>query len=273
MTDVLFGGPTEPPDDRARRPSRLRVLITVKAAPNPSATYGETVCVAGLRLDAGHEGWVRLFPINFRFIEQDHAFRKYDVVSLDATPATEGRYESWKPRIDSLHVETHLDGWPKRMSHLGPFAHATMCDLREHALDGGPSLGLVQARCVQGLIVKEHPGWTPDEQQKISDFVGQPELFDLGKPKTALEAPRFIAHYRWRCPALVCKGHEQQLLDWEFAAFQRRLPVDPTRAKEAIRRRWFEEICSPSKQVYFYVGNQAKRRQTFSILGVVYPAR
>ena len=99
MTDVLFGGPTKPPDDRARQPSRLRVLITATAAPNPSATYGETVCVAGPRLDAGHEGWVRLYPINLRFIEQDHASASTTLVSLDATPATEGRYGSWKPRM------------------------------------------------------------------------------------------------------------------------------------------------------------------------------
>jgi hypothetical protein len=273
VTDLLFGGPAEPPEDRARAPSQMRVLITVKAAPNPSATYGETVCVAGLRLDAGHEGWVRLYPINFRFIEHDYAFRKYDVVSVFATPATEGRYESWKPRIDSLRRETHLDGWERRMPHLGPFAHATMCNLRAHALEGGPSLGLVRAIRVSALHVEAHPGWTEDQRRKIENYVNQPELFDLGKPKSALEAPRFIAHYNWTCPEPGCPGHRQELLDWEFSAFQRRLPADDAAAYAAIRGRWFEEICAPTRDVYFYVGNQAKRRQTFSILGVVYPKR
>lgn len=95
MTDVLFGGPGGVPDG-PRAPTAMRVLVTVKAAPNPSAASGETVCVAGLRLDLGHEGWVRLYPINFRFIEQNHTFRKYDVLSLHATPANEGRRESCK---------------------------------------------------------------------------------------------------------------------------------------------------------------------------------
>jgi hypothetical protein len=273
MADVLFGGPTDPPEDRSRVTSTLRVLITVKAAPNPSASYGETVCVAGLRLDAGHEGWVRLYPINFRFIEQDFKFRKYDVVTLTAAPASEGRYESWRPRIDTLHVETHLNGWQRRMPYLAPFARATMCDLRARALDGGPSLGLVRAHRVLGLQVAPHPGWTDDEKQKISDYINQAELFDLGKPKSALEAPRFIAHYRWECPEPGCRGHVQQLLDWEFSAFQRRLPSDHEDAVTAVRHRWLEQLCSPERQVYFYVGNQAKRHQTFSILGVVYPRR
>lgn len=273
MTDVLFGGPADPPPGHVRQPSTLRVLITVKAAPNPSAAYGETVCVAGLRLDTGAEGWVRLYPINFRFIEHNLAFQKYDVVTLDAIPATDGRHESWKPRIDTLHRATHLDGWPTRMRYLGPFAHDTMCDLNARARTGGPSLGLVEAREVTDLTITAHPGWTPPEQQKIDNYISQPELFDSGKPKTALEPPRFKAAYRWRCFAQNCHGHSQGLLDWELTAFQRRLPPDDASAVASIRRRWLTEICSPTNQVYFYVGNQAKRHQTFSILGVVYPKR
>ncbi len=251
----------------------MRVLVTVKAAPNPSATYGETVCVAGLRLDLDDPGWVRLYPINFRYIELDHTFRKYDVLSLDAIPATEGRRESWRPKIDSLTVEGHLDGWSSRLPHLLPFAQHTMCDLNDRALRGGPSLGLIRAEAVEDLIVAEHPGWAPQEQQKIDNYVNQQELFDIGRPKTALEAPRFKATYRWRCPQLGCKGHNQGLLDWEFTAFQRRLNGGAAADKQAIRKRWLDELCSPTRDVYFYVGNQAKRHQTFSILGLVYPQR
>jgi hypothetical protein len=44
----LFGPEAAPVakavDDAWRR---MKVLVTVKAAPNPSAAYGETVCVAG----------------------------------------------------------------------------------------------------------------------------------------------------------------------------------------------------------------------------------
>lgn len=275
MTDVLFGGPADAPDDRSRLPSQMRVMITVKAAPNPSATYGETVCVAGLRLDPGHEGWVRLYPINFRFIEEDHAFRKYDVVALAAKPANEGRYESWRPRIDTLTVESHLDGWPKRLPWLLPFAGATMCDLYAQALAGGPSpsLGLVKAARIDGMQVQDHPGWTLDEQKKIDAYISQPELFDSEKPKTALEPPRFIAHYRWHCTQAGCRGHTQQLLDWELSAFQRRLPASGAVARESIKQRWLNEVCSDRNDVYFYVGNQAKRHKTFSILGVVWPRR
>lgn len=49
--------PEKPPSDQL---VWLRVMITVKAAPNPSEQYGETVCVAGIRLDPDNSGWVRL---------------------------------------------------------------------------------------------------------------------------------------------------------------------------------------------------------------------
>jgi hypothetical protein len=271
MTDMLFGGPVEASDDDVRVPAKMRVLITVKAAPNPSSSYGETVCVAGLRMDLEAPGWVRLYPINLRFIEDDLAFRKYDIITLDALPASEARRESWRPIVSTIKRAGHLDGWPSRMPHLLPFARQTMCALNGSAISGGPSLGLIKAESVRGLEVSDHPGWSKDEQRKIDAFVNQQELFDEGKPKTALQAPRFKAAYRWQCPEPGCKGHVQRLLDWEFAAFQRRLKGSPEEAKEAIRSRWLDQLCGPDRNVYFYVGNQAKRHQTFSILGIVYP--
>lgn len=41
-----------------------KILITVKAYPNPSKTYEETVCVAGIDIDTGK--WVRLYPIKYK---------------------------------------------------------------------------------------------------------------------------------------------------------------------------------------------------------------
>ena len=61
-------------DDRGGYPARMglkaprpgeetaEVMITVKTYPNPSETYGETVCVAGVRLDRGAPEWIRLYP-------------------------------------------------------------------------------------------------------------------------------------------------------------------------------------------------------------------
>lgn len=89
------------------------MLITVKAAPNPSATYGETVCVAGIRLaDTCPKGWIRLYPINFRHLPEASArFKKYDILTTEALAASEARLDSWRPNMATLQVETHLPPW------------------------------------------------------------------------------------------------------------------------------------------------------------------
>lgn len=45
---------------------RMKVLITVKTYPIPSAKYDELVCTAGVREDGS---FVRLYPINFRDLQ------------------------------------------------------------------------------------------------------------------------------------------------------------------------------------------------------------
>lgn len=57
-----------------------RVLVTVKAYPNLSRKYGETVCVAGIDLDTNQ--WIRLYPIPFRDLDSDQKFKKYNIIEV-----------------------------------------------------------------------------------------------------------------------------------------------------------------------------------------------
>ncbi|MCK6212303.1 hypothetical protein KZX45_17305 [Georgenia sp. EYE_87] len=66
--------------DRAGR--RIKVMIVVKAAPQPSRTYGDTVCVAGIAIVPGPPRWVRLYPVPFRYLDGEKRFRKYDIVDV-----------------------------------------------------------------------------------------------------------------------------------------------------------------------------------------------
>jgi hypothetical protein len=59
-----------------------RVLVVVKATPQPSRQYGDTVCVAGIDIDAEVPRWLRLYPVPFRYLEGDRQFKQYDVVSV-----------------------------------------------------------------------------------------------------------------------------------------------------------------------------------------------
>jgi hypothetical protein len=279
MTQLpMFGQPpTEPePKPVGDQVVRLQVLVTVKAAPNPSDKYGETVCVAGLSTDPVRPGWVRLYPINFRELGADAAFRKYDVVSVDAVPARQdSRRESWRPRMTTLQVENHLQEWRHRRPWLDPAisTDTTMCRLHRGATMDSPSLALIRPRLVTGLKIDRHPGWTPQQRAKIEQYVGQFDLFG-NTDRSALEAPRYSGSYRYLCHDDACPGHQQGILDWEFVALQRHLhDHDDSATREALTQKFLAQMCGTDREIAFYVGNQAKRPRVFSVLGVYYPKR
>lgn len=274
---TLFGG-LSPEDAKPARVSKeLEVLITVKAAPNPSERSGETVCVAGLALDEERikSRWVRLYPINFRYLEQDQRFSKYDIVKVKALPAkNDPRVESWNPSMDTMQRLQHLDPWKGRRALLDPVVQASMCALNRGNQGGatGQSLALVRAKAIRDLKITKHPGWSDDERRKIDAYVNQPELFG-GRDKTALEAPRMTGHYSWTCFEPNCRGHEQSIIDWEFVALQRRSSGrDDAGLTQLLRERFLNMMCKKGRDVAFFVGNQAKRHHVFHVLGVYYPS-
>lgn len=107
-----------------------RVMITVKTYPNPSDTYGETVCVAGVRIDRNRPEWIRLYPVKFRNADFDSQFKKYDVIDINGTyhQGRDNRPESFRPRQDEMvHIE-HLgtsSNWHGRRTHLQGLMGAT----------------------------------------------------------------------------------------------------------------------------------------------------
>lgn len=274
--DALFGAPDRDVP-KPVRPDELEVLVTVKAAPNPSAKSGETVCVAGLALSKNRMAsqWVRLYPINFRFLEQDQRFKKYDIIRVRATPANgDSRVESWRPDMSTMTVVDHLDPWTRRRALLDPAGSDTMCRLnRENqAAPVAASLGLVPVRELTELRVTPHRGWTAEEQAKIAAYVSQLDLFN-DSDKSPLEAPRFEGHYRWKCFDSHCRGHEQSIIDWEFVALQRRLSsASDAEVRAAIQAKFVDMMFQAARRPAFFVGNQAKRHHVFHVLGVYYPS-
>jgi hypothetical protein len=257
-----------------------RVIITVKAAPNPSAHYGETVCVAGIKIDDdGSQSWIRLYPINFRALEQDKDFSKYDVVRVPVTPVNgaggDNRRESHRPDMAKLAVESHLKDWTARRPWIEPMVTGDACALSASARanSSAPSLALIRPMDVLGFDIEPHPGWSGDDQRSIDAYVNQLTLFG-NDDRRPLEAPRFKGWYVYRCHAPGCTTHRQQVLDWEFVRLQRRhAQDDDTSTATALRARFLEMMCGPRRDPAFFLGNLSKRRFTFSTLGCYYPEK
>lgn len=250
-----------------------QVLITVKAAPQPSAKYGDTVCIAGIRLTEAGPEWIRLYPVPFRSLDEYTQFSKYEIIEVPVRPAPEDpRAESFKPDRDRIQRVQRLGKWEDRNTHVGPLIGKwTMCGIlrARKASTEFPSLAAVTPAEVSGIDIEPHPGWTEEQQQKLRKDVNQMVLFGQEQNETILQPPPFQAWYRYTCEDSGCRGHRQGVLDWELVALGRNLSRDSAElAMDKIRRKFLDEICSAERGPVFFVGNQAKRPQTYSVLGV-----
>jgi hypothetical protein len=256
-----------------------RVLITVKASPEPSEKYGDTVCVAGVRLDTAQPEFIRLYPVPFRWMATDQQFKKYDVIDVDLIPPiNDVRPESNRLNIDTVRREGKpIKDIRARGAILEPLIGPTMCELRAGVVQNmnATSLGLVRVRTLKGVIVEPGQPWTPSQQAKIDRALQQESLLGDATPPE-LKPPRFIAKYHYICETADCPGHKQRILDWELTAFQLRLRnMSDDAAAESIRRRFHDELCADDKRTHFFVGNIAdpRKRRNFSVLGVYAPPK
>ena len=215
-------------------------------------------------------------PINYRELDTDSKFSKYDIVTLEAKPNTsDPRPESWRPRTDSFIVEKNVRNWDKRMTYIDDYIEGSMCDLREGVKRQARarSLAAIRPKEILGLDIEPHQGWSPEEQDKIDRYVRQLHLFESG-PHTALQAPRFRAWYRYRCHTVSCRTHRQGIYDWELVALQRRFRhYGDQELVQLIQEKFLDMMCAADRDPIFFVGNQQARPQGFIILGVAYPQR
>lgn len=188
--------------DRAGR--RIEVLILVKTTPTPSATYEDTVCVAGVALSPGPMRWVRLYPIPFRHLDSASQFQKYTVVAVDVKqPKRDGRPESLRVDLANIAIERRHEPGSARYLLMDRIERTTTCRLiagtREDV--NATSLGIVRPRDAS-LVLKPHRGWSASQQRSLQKWERQAPL-PLGglghNDAPPLENPPLQAWYRYRC--------------------------------------------------------------------------
>lgn len=258
---------------------RAQVLVTVKATPQPSERYGDTSCVAGIRIDGDAPSWIRLYPIAFRWLDGDAQFKKYDVIELEVRRRdSDTRRESYSPTQDSWEVVRNLPPWRARHTIVGQLTPTTTCELMRAATAdaSAPSLGLVYPADIDKLEFEPHPKWTPEQLAKMQGRIDKESsaLIPMSDSIPAvLKEPRFIVRYRYRCGASACAGHQGRILDWELTALQNRLGGSDQHIKDGVTEKFLDQMFAPERRAGFYMGNfeLAARRGKFSVLGVYWP--
>jgi hypothetical protein len=256
---------------------QMRVLVTVKAYPQPSRTYGETVCVAGVRTDTGPPSWIRLYPVAYRELAFADRFKKYQFMNLRAFRASsDTRPESFKPNIPSAQLGDIIGterNWANRWEHLRVLAGAvTACELYLAQDDpSAPSLGLIKPRIVDRLDIEPNEGFSADKQ-RLAQLAAAGDLFTA--QRAALEPAPYRLKYYYFCMSSGCNGHSQTLIDWEAGEAARRWKSAGASDEDLpllLRKKFLDQLCSDDRDTFFFLGNQHQYRRSFLVLGVFWP--
>ena len=260
-----------------KRREKLKVLITVKTYPIPSAKYDELVCTAGVT-ESGD--FVRLYPINFRELPFTQQYKKYQWIEIVAEKHSghDVRKESYRPDCDSIRIlgepiKSNPGNWAHRARYALAKKARSMEDLAGRQDVDRTSLGIFRPKEVHDLVVTpDTPKWPP----KFVTALRQQRLFEYRE--TTLVPPRkvpFKFRYHFECDDARCKGnHRMMIEDWEVGALFWRLVDDGASQHEAadgVRDKFLNELCGEDKNTHFYVGTILAHPKSWVVIGVFYP--
>lgn len=232
-------------------------MVLVKALPQPSKKYGETVCCAGL---TEHGEWKRLFPVRFRHLNGQASFARWDWVDFGfRRPTNDLRKESCHVFEDSISVTGSLP-LKNRNRLLDPVFVSSATE----AMEKNSSLALIRPRNTFFLFRKRKEGEIVAERSAYVRAAGQASLFD--RDLAQFEPSTYEFYFKFEDGS---GKHKYRSGDWETHAMFWR---ERQSHGEANALRWMSEVYNdeyPKKGMAFAIGNQAKRPQVWQLLGVI----
>lgn len=256
---------------------KLRILITVKTYPIPSAKYDELVCTAGVT-ESGD--FIRLYPINFRELDYARKYRKYQWMEVSAEKHTgrDVRKESYRPDSASIRMKgeplgTDGGSWTTRARYALAKSSESMEELHEKQKVDRTSLGVFKPRTINDLlIVRDSADWKPSFKAALQ----QQRLWD--DRRATKQPPRKIPwkfQYQFQCEGNRCKGHQMMIEDWEVGALYWNTVdtgASPEEAADVVRGKFLDELCSSDRETHFFTGTVLEFG-TWVIVGVFWPKK
>lgn len=239
-------------------PLSSRVSILVKALPQPSKTHGETVCCAGVTAEGD---WKRLFPIRFRHLGGDSSFKRWDWVEFNySRPNRDSRMESCRVHEESIRVTGSL-----KRSERVKFLESLIDPSIKSAEAAGKSLALIRPKNPRFRVRPKSQSKIQEEREAYKLSAAQTSMFD--KELAALEPTPYEFRFKFEDEHA---SHDFANGDWEAHAMYWRGKSEGSNDRETLD--WIMKTFGsdyPSRGMLFAVGNQAKRPQTWQLLGVL----
>jgi hypothetical protein len=265
---------------------RRRILIWGKTRPELSRSHKETVCTGGIFEDT--KGFVRLYPIPLRYLDDEQVFKKYQWIEADVRKAIkDARPESYNIRCENITVGEFIrpgkEDWNRRAEWVLQPGHVfrSVEALQDAWKRDGTSIGMVKPLAVTDYRVESYPKQEREEWwSKYQTILSQQELpFDPKEEQTVrpLPPPEFRFQLKFRCDDPACaKDHVFSIFDWEVDALYNRLRQNGDTAEQACEKvvaKLRDEVCHEGKDTYFFLGNIANHPHKFTIVGLWYPKK
>ena len=239
-------------------PRSCRVTILVKALPQRSAKHGETVCCAGVTAQGEFK---RLYPVRFRHLKGENSFKRWDKVTFKyILPKQDTRAESCRVFEDSIVVDGVLKK-QERSRFLNPLVLPSV----NAAIALGRSLAMIRPRGTRFFYKQKSSTQLQEERDSYKLAAAQGSLFDA--ELAILEPSPFEFKFKFRDEET---SHEYTNGDWEAHAMFYNERGRGKSDTEVLG--WMDYIFNdeyPKRGMLFAIGNQAKRPQTWQLLGVL----
>ncbi len=241
------------------------MCILVKAYPQPSTKYEETVCCAGVNGDRSK--LLRLYPIRYRRLSKDQRFDRFDIVQMDLDkPSSDHRAESYRVSETSITIIQRAKKLPddQRVRCWLPFVDESLPALEQLNRDNGKSLGIVRPDPGSvKFVVKPNKDATADEKD-ISHSIAQ-QMSLIEEPLKPLQPAEYIFCYNFRSGG---EKYKRTIFDWEVqAAWYKFKKLDGSDALTHLTHMFQDDL--PSRNLHFIMGNMLRHPRQFIIVGLL----
>ena len=251
-----------------------RLLIWGKTYPELSRSKLETVCTGGVLLD--RPGLVRVYPLDYRYLEPEHRPKKWSIVSAQLDQAYgDGRSESRKVNAASLRVLDHIgteNNWEERRRLMLRPEHMVsgLEELQELRKSKRQTLGIVKPTKVHDVTLEKTTRAQKDEFWEKYRKIEQQR--DFWQPGTKMVP---IPRYRTRL-TFETDGDPEPLrllvLDWEVVEVSKKHEVYSD-AEARTRKHLFDRAFSEKHDPYLILGNINGHPHVFVVVAVFYPMK
>ena len=242
--------------------AKERILITVKTYPTLSATYGETVCTAGIREDGS---WVRLYPVPFRRLDEKQQYKKYDWIECRLQRnQKDTRPESFRPLdpaelIPVAHMYT-TDEWRERRQLILNTAkvYTSLEELIAGAKVNRMSLAVFKpAKILDFVWEEEDREWNADKLRQMRNMYKQMDIFeDNAWRETFRIIPKLPYSFSYRFEDVNGRESKLQILDWEVGALfwncMESCHNHEKLALDKVRKKYLDEFLT--KDLHLFLG-------------------